>query len=68
MEDELTVKVADLQKVLDVLVAAQRFFKHRDEMNAEVHLAREVRYSPLTTTVAAQCDRVRTVLQDGGFE
>lgn len=35
-------------------------------MNAEAHLAREVRYSPLTSEVAAQCDRVQTLLDDSG--
>lgn len=65
--EELAVKVSDLQKVLDALVSTHKFLKLRDEMNAEVHLAREVRYSPLTTTVAAQCDRVRMILSDGGF-
>lgn len=59
----MNVQRSDLEKILDTLVAAERFFKRRDEMNAEVHLARDVRYSPLTSATAAQCDRVRTMLE-----
>lgn len=60
---QLRASRSDLEKILDTLVAAKRFFLRRDEMNAEVHLAREVRYSPLTTECAAQCDRLRTMLE-----
>lgn len=59
----MNVSRSDLEKILDTLVAAKRFFEHRDKMNAEVHLAREVRFSPLTTETAAQCDRVRAMLE-----
>lgn len=59
----IKVQQSDLEKVLDAMVSAKKFFLRRDEMNAEVHLAREVRYSPLTTECAAQCDRLRIMLE-----
>ena len=57
-------QTSDLEKILDTLERNKNFLKRRDEMNAEVHLAREVRYSPLTIETMAQCDRVRTILED----
>lgn len=62
------MSLSDLEKIQDVLEASKKFFKRRDEMNAEVHLAREVRYSPLTVEVMAACDRVRTLLEDANSE
>lgn len=56
--------ISDLEKVLDTLERNRNFLKRRDEMNAELHLAREVRYSPLTTETMGQCDRVRTMLEN----
>jgi hypothetical protein len=58
------IQTSDLEKILDTLERNRNFLKRRDEMNAEVHLAREVRYSPLTVETMAQCDRVRTMLED----
>ncbi len=56
------VDVTDLEKIRDALAASLIFFQHRDEMNAEVHLAREVRYSPLTSRVAAELERLDTII------
>ena len=58
------IQTSDLEKILDTLERNRNCLKRRDEMNAEVHLAREVRYSPLTVETMAQCDRVRTMLED----
>jgi putative hemolysin len=52
------IGINDLVKVLDVLERARTFHKRRDEMNAEVHMAAEVRYSPLTSELSAACDRL----------
>ncbi len=57
-----SVDVTDLEKIYDALASSLIFFKRRDEMNAEVHLAREVRYSPLTATVEAELERLGTII------
>jgi len=58
----MEVDSTDLVKIKDVLQRASTFFRRRDEMNAEVHLAREVRYSPLTNEVSAALDRLTDIL------
>jgi hypothetical protein len=59
MTDDLKreVFVSDLSKIADALREATGFFKKRDEMNAAVHLAHDVRYSPITHTVEAAYER-----------
>ena len=51
-------EVRELEKVADALAAAHRFFLNRDTMNAAVHLAGSVRYSPLTSEVEAALEAV----------
>ncbi|MCL4866986.1 MAG: hypothetical protein KJZ47_13910 [Gemmatimonadales bacterium] len=58
----MQVHTSDAQKILDALDRAAAFFSHRDEMNAAVHLATQVRYSPLTSEVEAARDRLRALL------
>lgn len=53
---------ADMEKIKDALALAYRFFKHRDDMNAQVHSAVETRYSPITSRVEAELQRVQTWL------
>lgn len=65
--DDMTVQSSDLLKIFDALKGANTFLKRRDEMNAAVHMGREVRYSPLTVSVMAECDRLRTLLSDAGI-
>lgn len=56
---------SDFLKVLDALEAAALFFVARDEMNGAVHLAgNKIRYSPLTSTVLAQKERMATLLNE----
>jgi hypothetical protein len=62
MAEEMMVSRSDLEKVLDTLERNRNFHKRRDEMNSELHLAKEVRYSPLTVETMAQLDRVRMML------
>lgn len=59
----MEVERAGLEKVHDALHEAFEFFSYRDQMNARVHLGREVRYSPLTSAVSAELDRVKSWLQ-----
>lgn len=60
---KIEVERSDLEKVQDALVAAHRFFVNRDTMNASVHLAENVRYSPLTSQVEAETERLTEILR-----
>lgn len=60
---KIEVETSDLEKIADALGAAHRFFLNRDTMNAAVHLAESVRYSPLTSTVEAEVERVAALLR-----
>jgi hypothetical protein len=53
---------SDLLKILDVLHANAMFHKYRDRMNGEVHLAKECRYSPLTSETFAAEERLADLL------
>lgn len=59
-----TVDLSDLLKIQDALQQANEFFTKRDEMNAAVHMAGNVRYSPITSTVEAALDRVTVLVED----
>lgn len=50
---------SEVKKVKDALALAWRFFKSRDEMNAQVHSASDTRYSPITSRMEAELQRVR---------
>lgn len=52
----------DLIKIKDIMERLVTFHKKRDEMNAELHLAKEVRYSPLTIQAMAELDRLTNLL------
>lgn len=58
----IDVERSDLEKVHDVLAAALRFHRARDESNAALHLAGQVRYSPLTSQLESEYDRLTHVL------
>jgi hypothetical protein len=62
----MNIENADAYKILDTLRSCEAFFRRRDEMNAEVHLARAIRYSPLTSQVEAQRERLERLLSDAG--
>ena len=47
----------------DCISRAEEFHQLRDRMNAAGHLARETRYSPLTTTLTATHDRVSAIIE-----
>ena len=59
----MKVDISDLQKVYDALVGNETFHRHRDAMNGAVHLAREVRFSPLTSETIAARERVEAMMQ-----
>ena len=60
----MNIDESDIFKLMDALLAAVRFFRARDEMNAEVHLAKSVRYSPITTIVEAAYDRLGMIASE----
>jgi hypothetical protein len=53
----------EVQKISDALVQAHRFFLNRDTMNAAVHLAENVRYSPLTSEIEAAAEAASRLLE-----
>ena len=59
----MEVDKSDLLKILDVLKGNEEFHVARDEMNGAVHLAREVRFSPLTSVTIAARERLEKILE-----
>lgn len=59
---KVEVDTADLLKIEDTLIACKTFLEGRDTMNASVHLAPVVRYSPLTVRVQAEAERLTNIL------
>lgn len=59
----MEVDKSDLLKILDVLKWNEEFHRARDAMNGSLHLAREVRYSPLTTETIAARERLQKTLE-----
>ena len=55
---------SDLLKLLDALKGNEDFHRHRDQMNGAVHLAREVRFSPLTTETIAARERLEAMMNE----
>lgn len=59
---KLSVDRSDLEKVFDVLQVAELHHRQRDMSNGALHLAKETRYSPLTSELSAAVDRLRAIL------
>ena len=59
----MEVPGSDLQKILDILKVAVKQHKARDEMNALLHLASVIRYSPLTSELEAAQQRLEAMLK-----
>ncbi len=57
------IKRSDLEKIFDVMERAYQFHMHRDIMNAQLHLASQTRFSPLTTELSAALDRMKAALE-----
>ena len=55
---------SDLEKLHDILVKACQHHIARDEMNAMLHLADNVRFSPLTSELISARDRVDAILRE----
>lgn len=59
----MDIDKSDLLKVLDVLRANEQFHRARDEMNGALHLAREIRFSPLTSETISARERIEARLE-----
>ena len=60
----IKVHRSDLEKILDVLTVAARHHEARDESNALLHLSTSTRFSPLTSELMAERDRVAALLKE----
>lgn len=58
----IEIDKSDLEKILDVLKSNEDFHVCRDEMNGVLHLAKQVRYSPLTSETIAARERLEKLL------
>ena len=58
----MEVHRSDLEKVLDALRNAAEHHIYRDRMNGSLHLAKEVRFSPLTSELVSARERVEALL------
>jgi hypothetical protein len=64
----MNIDKSDLLKVLDVLKGNELFHKSRDIMNGALHLAKEVRYSPLTTETINAVERLENLIKEATNE
>lgn len=64
MDDLIEVSKSDLQKIYDALKASEEHLLLRDKMNAKLHLASEVRLSPLTSSVISERERLEIILKE----
>ena len=59
---KMEVDKSDLEKVYDILLANYEFHVARDTMNSKLHLAKQVRYSPLTSETDTAVHRLNALL------
>ena len=57
-----SIHASDFQKILDVLKANEEFHRKRDEMN--LTLAKEARFSPLTSETISARERLESLLEE----
>lgn len=61
-DNTIEVHRSDLEKIRDTVVMASNHHMTRDASNAHLHMAEAVRYSPLTSELMAQVDRLNRIL------
>jgi len=61
---KIEIQKSDAEKILDSLKEAKCFFETRDKMNAQIHLAKDVRKSEITTTLITAHDRLEKILNE----
>ena len=60
----IEITLSDFQKITDILKKAHDHHDFRDRMNAILHLATEVRFSPLTSELESNYIRAKEILQE----
>jgi len=64
----IEMEQSDALKIYDTLKQAREHHEHKDISNARIHAAAAVRYSPLTSTLQATCDRLEALLVEQGVD
>ena len=64
----IAVDSSELLKIRDTLVQAGEYFQNRDRMNAAVHGASTVRFSPVTSNVLAAEERIKNIFDEANFD
>lgn len=62
---EMIVSRSDMEKILDALQINQAYHVARDNSNAALHQAAQVRFSPLTSTTCAAFQRLSLIVAQG---
>jgi hypothetical protein len=60
----MNIHRSDVEKVLDAVTYAAEHHVYRDRMNGCLHLAKEVRFSPLTSELVSARERLERLLQE----
>ena len=60
---KIQIESSDLLKIREALQRSYAFFQFRDKMNAEIHLAQDVHYSPITSLVGTEWQRCVKILE-----
>lgn len=61
-DPNIAVQRADMEKMLDVVKAAVKYHKAKDQMNAATHMT-PARFSPLTTNLDLTAQRMAALLE-----
>jgi len=64
MGETVEIDKIDLLKILDVLKVNEDFHRNRDLMNGSIHLAKEVRFSPITSETISAKERLEKLLKN----
>lgn len=60
----MNIHRSDVEKVLDAVAHAAEHHIYRDRMNGCLHLAKEVRFSPLTSELMSARERLQKLLTE----
>ena len=59
----MKIDESDLLKLFDVLKVNEEFHRNRDKMNSSIHLAKEIRFSPITSETISAAERIEKLLK-----
>lgn len=60
----MNIHRSDAEKILDAITHAAEHHVYRDRMNGSLHLAKEVRFSPLTSELITARERLEKLLTE----